>query len=174
VAAAYLSESDVEKGLREHVVIRTSLTHSHFGRCETRTGLLFQGGEIHFAGVSAVDTFFPGAAEEAQLVHFLMLDYGINCLLRSQSALDEFRQGRFAGAAHDVDLDGFHSAPAIFSIVRLDGGDGPTAGQVNFTWHAINRFVKGTNEDPRPFHWTKDPEKIIAAVKLRHQMLDSI
>lgn len=39
---------------------------------------------------------------------------------------------------------------------------------------AINRFVTEANLDPRPFRWTKDPDKIIAAVKRGHQMLDSI
>ncbi len=39
---------------------------------------------------------------------------------------------------------------------------------------AINRFVAETNDDPRPFTWTADPDKIIAAVKRGHQMLDSI
>src|SRR5271163_1239960 len=35
---------------------------------------------------------------------------------------------------------------------------------------AINRFLVETNADPRPFHWTKDPDKIIAAVKRGHQV----
>jgi transposase len=39
---------------------------------------------------------------------------------------------------------------------------------------AINRFLRETNEQPRPFRWTKDPDKIIAAVKRGHQVLDSI
>jgi transposase len=39
---------------------------------------------------------------------------------------------------------------------------------------AINRFVADNNADPRPFHWTKDPEKIISAVRRGHQALDSI
>ena len=39
---------------------------------------------------------------------------------------------------------------------------------------AINRFLAETNLDPRPFRWTKDPAKIIAAVKRGHQALDSI
>ena len=39
---------------------------------------------------------------------------------------------------------------------------------------AINRFVAETNENPKPFVWTKNPDKIIAAVKRGHQMLDSI
>ena len=39
---------------------------------------------------------------------------------------------------------------------------------------AIKRFLAETNLDPRPFRWTKNPDKIIAAVKRGHQVLDSI
>ena len=39
---------------------------------------------------------------------------------------------------------------------------------------AINRYVAEANTDPRPFRWTKDPDKIIAAVRRGHQALDSI
>lgn len=39
---------------------------------------------------------------------------------------------------------------------------------------AINRFVAEHNEKPKPFTWTADPNKIIAAVKRGHQALDSI
>jgi transposase len=39
---------------------------------------------------------------------------------------------------------------------------------------AINRFLAEANDDPRPFHWTKDPDKIIAAVRRGHQALDSL
>lgn len=39
---------------------------------------------------------------------------------------------------------------------------------------AINRFLDETNNDPRPFTWTADPDKIVAAVKRGHQLLDSI
>jgi hypothetical protein len=39
---------------------------------------------------------------------------------------------------------------------------------------AINRFVAETNHDPKPFTWTADPDKIIAAVRRGHQVLDSI
>jgi transposase len=40
--------------------------------------------------------------------------------------------------------------------------------------HAIHRFIADTNASPKPFIWTKDPGKIIAAVKRGHQLLDSI
>ena len=39
---------------------------------------------------------------------------------------------------------------------------------------AINRFVAETNEAPRPFTWTANPDKIIAAVKHGHQALDPV
>jgi transposase len=39
---------------------------------------------------------------------------------------------------------------------------------------AINRFLAEHNEQPKPFTWTADPHKIIAAVKRGHQALDSI
>jgi hypothetical protein len=37
---------------------------------------------------------------------------------------------------------------------------------------AINRFLAETNDNPRPFVWTADPDKIIAAVRRGYQMLD--
>ena len=39
---------------------------------------------------------------------------------------------------------------------------------------AINRFISEGNDDPPPFTWTANPDKIIAAVKRGHQALDSI
>ncbi len=39
---------------------------------------------------------------------------------------------------------------------------------------AINRFLAETNTEPKPFTWTADPDKIIAAVRRGHQALDSI
>jgi transposase len=38
---------------------------------------------------------------------------------------------------------------------------------------AINRFLAEHNENPKPFVWTADPDKIIAAVRRGHQALDS-
>src|SRR5271169_303267 len=39
---------------------------------------------------------------------------------------------------------------------------------------AINRFVAQTNNEPKPFTWIADPDKIIAAVRRGHQVLDSV
>ena len=35
---------------------------------------------------------------------------------------------------------------------------------------AINRFLDETNDNPKPFTWTADPDKIIAAVKRGHRI----
>jgi transposase len=39
---------------------------------------------------------------------------------------------------------------------------------------SINRFLAETNDDPRPFNWTADPDRIIAAARRGHQTLDSL
>ena len=39
---------------------------------------------------------------------------------------------------------------------------------------AVNRFIREHNTQSKPFVWTADPNKIIAAVKRGHQVLDSI
>jgi DDE superfamily endonuclease len=39
---------------------------------------------------------------------------------------------------------------------------------------AINRFIAQANHQPKPFVWTADPDKIIAAVNRGRQVLDSI
>src|SRR3979409_214178 len=38
---------------------------------------------------------------------------------------------------------------------------------------AINRFVEETNSDPKPFVWTADAKRVLAAVRRGHQVLDS-
>ncbi len=39
---------------------------------------------------------------------------------------------------------------------------------------AINRFLAKHNQQPKPFSWTADPDKIIAAVRRGNQALNSI
>ena len=39
---------------------------------------------------------------------------------------------------------------------------------------AINRFVSDTNADPKPFVWTADPKRVLAAVKRGKQTLESL
>jgi transposase len=39
---------------------------------------------------------------------------------------------------------------------------------------AINRFVEEHNADPKPFVWTADPNRVLAAVKRGKQTLESV
>ena len=39
---------------------------------------------------------------------------------------------------------------------------------------AINRFVAETNADPKPFVWTADPKRVLAAVKRGKQTLETL
>ena len=39
---------------------------------------------------------------------------------------------------------------------------------------AINRFVADTNGDPKPFVWTADPKRVLAAVNRGRQTLQSV
>jgi hypothetical protein len=39
---------------------------------------------------------------------------------------------------------------------------------------AINRFVEETNANPKPFIWTANPNRVLAAVSRGKQTLESI
>jgi transposase len=39
---------------------------------------------------------------------------------------------------------------------------------------AINRFLRATNDNPKPFIWTADPDAIIEQVRRGKQVLESI
>ena len=39
---------------------------------------------------------------------------------------------------------------------------------------AINRFVAETNLNPKPFAWTADPKRVLAAIKRGKQTLESV
>jgi hypothetical protein len=39
---------------------------------------------------------------------------------------------------------------------------------------AINRFLAETNSTPKPFVWTADPKRVLAAVKRGKEALESI
>ena len=43
-------------------------------------------------------------------------------------------------------------------------------------WEGVagRRLAKATNADPKPFVWTADPKRVLAAVKRRKQVLESI
>jgi hypothetical protein len=62
-------------------------------------------------------------------------------------------------------------AQCVFAKRRLNRGAFRSVEELK---RVIHDFIADTNADPRPFIWTKDPNKILAAVKRGHQALHSI
>jgi len=54
------------------------------------------------------------------------------------------------------------------------GSSAVSSGASSILQAAINRFVAKNNRDPKPFTWTADPDKTIAAVRRGHRVLDTI
>jgi hypothetical protein len=70
--------------------------------------------------------------------------------------------------------EGIHEAEGVFARLikrRLKRGAFHSLGALQA---AINCFLVEVNENPKPFRWAKDPDKIIAAVRRGHQALVSI
>ena len=74
------------------------------------------------------------------------------------------------GGGHTVWLNALEGFFAILTKRRLKRG--VSKGVVDLQ-AAINRFVLDHNQQPKPFTWTADPDKIIAAAR-GHQALESI
>jgi hypothetical protein len=39
---------------------------------------------------------------------------------------------------------------------------------------AINRFIEAHNDDPKPFVWTADPDRILASVQRGNHTLETL
>jgi transposase len=68
-------------------------------------------------------------------------------------------------------LNAFEGFFAKLSKRRLKRG---VFGSIVDLQAAINRFLRETNDNPKPFVWTADPDRIIAAVRRGYQALDSV
>jgi len=112
----------------------------------------------------------------------------IQALDRTQPGLP-MKKGRAGTMTHDYKRNGtttlfFHFTPtscswlnavegyfAKLSKQRLQRGVFRSVAELET---AIDRFIEETNQAPKPFVWTADPRKIIAAVRRGHQVLDTI
>jgi len=78
--------------------------------------------------------------------------------------------------------DALHDMPALRRFVGLDAGESRMQAVLEASvFHslvalqaAIKRYLVLANDYLRPFQWTKDPDKIIAAVRRGHQALDPL
>ena len=78
--------------------------------------------------------------------------------------------------------DALHDMPALRCFASLDAGESRMRAALEARiFHslvslqaAIKRYLVLANDHPRPFQWTKDPDKNIAAVRRGYQALDSL
>ena len=88
-----------------------------------------------------------------------------------QRILDLYRL-TLAAIKHSKSARGLmHLLTRVILALGIPGGFSVS---VNLEGGRCLRFVAETNQNPKPFVWTKNPDKIIAAVRRRHQMLDSV
>ena len=119
---------------------------------------------------------FPNALEAevpaGKAVHVILDNYGAHKHPKVRSWLT--RHERFVFHFTPTSCSWLNAVEGFFAKLskqRLKRGIFRSVVDLQAT---INRFLNETNQLPRPFTWTADPNKIIAAVKRGHQVLDSI
>lgn len=119
---------------------------------------------------------FLGAVDRAvptgKLIHAILDNYAAHKHSRVRAWLDRHPRWTFHFTPTSCSwLNAVESFFAKLSRRRLERGVFRSVADLQA---AINRFINETNDDPKPFVWTADPNRIIAAVKRGHQVLDSI
>src|SRR5882672_8265440 len=107
-----------------------------------------------------------------KIVHVILDNYGPHKPPKTRAWLD--RHPRFVFHYTPTSCSWLNAVEGFFAKLtrrRLKRG---VFGSIVDLQTAINRFLRETNNDPKPFTWTADPHKIIAAVRRGHQTLDSL
>jgi transposase len=107
-----------------------------------------------------------------RIVHVILDNYGPHKHPKTRAWLD--RHPRFVFHYTPTSCSWLNAVEGFFAKLsrrRLKRGVFGSIVELQF---AINRFLRETNDDPKPFTWTANPDKIIAAVRRGHQMLDSL
>jgi transposase len=107
-----------------------------------------------------------------KIVHVILDDYGPHKHPKTRAWLD--RHPRFVFHYTPTSGSWLNAVEGFFAKLskrRLKRGVFRSIVELEA---AINRFLRETNDDPRPFTWTADPDNIIAAVSRGHQTLDSL
>jgi transposase len=105
-------------------------------------------------------------------VHIILDNYAAHKHPKVRASLD--RHTRFTFHFTPTSCSWLNAVEGFFAILtkrRLKRG---VFHSVVDLQAAINRFIVQHNQQSKPFTWTADPNKIIAAVKRGHQALDSI
>jgi len=107
-----------------------------------------------------------------RIVHVILDNYGPHKHPKTRAWLD--RHPRFVFHYTPTSASWLNAVEGFFAKLtrrRLKRG---VFGSIVELQAAIKRFLAETNDDPKPFTWTADPDKIIAAVRRGHQALDSL
>jgi transposase len=107
-----------------------------------------------------------------KVVHVILDNYGPHKHPKTRAWLD--RHPRFLFHYTPISASWLNAVEGFFAKLtrrRLKRGVFRSIVELQV---AINRFVAETNAYPRPFRWTKDPDRIIAAVRRGHHALDSL
>ena len=107
-----------------------------------------------------------------KIVHVILDNYGAHKHPKVRAWLD--RHPRFVFHFVPTSCSWLNAVEGFFAKLtrrRLKRGVFPSLVELHAT---INRFIEENNRAPRPFTWTADPHKIIAAVRRGHQVLDSV
>jgi transposase len=112
------------------------------------------------------------AVPVGRIVHVILDNYGAHKHAKVRAWLDRHR--RFVFHYTPTSASWLNAVEGFFAKLakrRLKRGVFRSLVELQA---AITRFVNETNETPKPFVWTADPDRIIAAVKRGHQALESI
>jgi hypothetical protein len=114
-------------------------------------------------GEAAVRSLCPSGG----IVHVILDNYGPHKHPKTRAWLD--RHPRFVFHYTPTSASWLNAVEGFFAKLtrrRLKRG---VFGSIVELQAAINRFLQETNDDPRPFTWTADPDEIIAAVRRGRQ-----
>jgi transposase len=107
-----------------------------------------------------------------EIVHVILDNYGPHKHPKTRAWLD--RHPRFVFHYTPTSCSWLNAVEGFFAkLSKRRLGRGVFRSVVDLQT-AINRFLRESNDDSKPFIWTADPGKIIAAVKRGHQVLDSV
>jgi transposase len=107
-----------------------------------------------------------------KIVHVILDNYGPHKPPKTRAWLD--RHPRFVFHHTPTSCSWLNAVEGFFAKLtrrRLKRG---VFGSIVDLQTAIIRFLRETNDDPKPFTWAADPDRIIAAVRRGHQVLDSL
>ena len=107
-----------------------------------------------------------------KLVHVILDNYAVHKHPKVRNWLD--RHERFTFHFVPTSCSWLNAVEGFFAKLTLRRLKRGVFRSVADLEAVINRFVAETNDDPKPFTWIADPNKIIAAVRRGHQVLDSI